>query len=102
MDVLCTDKTGTLTLDKIILERHVDIHGQEDEEPLEYAYLNSYYQMGLKNLLDAAVLEHVELNTELKPAENYAKVDEIPFDFVRRRMSVVVAPQGDRQKVSIS
>ncbi len=94
MDILCTDKTGTLTLDKIILERHVDIHGYEDDEPLEYAYLNSYYQTGLKNLLDAAVLEHVESNTELKPAENYAKVDEIPFDFVRRRMSVVVEPQG--------
>jgi len=93
MDILCTDKTGTLTLDKIILERHVDIHGYEDDEPLEYAYLNSYYQTGLKNLLDAAVLEHVELNTELKPAENYAKVDEIPFDFVRRRMSVVVEPR---------
>lgn len=94
MDILCTDKTGTLTLDKIILERHVDIHGYEDDEPLEYGYLNSYYQTGLKNLLDVAVLEHVELNTELKPAENYAKVDEIPFDFVRRRMSVVVEPRG--------
>ncbi|MBF2021506.1 MAG: magnesium-translocating P-type ATPase [Hydrococcus sp. C42_A2020_068] len=94
MDILCTDKTGTLTLDKIILERHVDIHGYEDDEPLEYGYLNSYYQTGLKNLLDVAVLEHVELNTELKPAENYAKVDEIPFDFVRRRMSVVAEPRG--------
>jgi Mg2+-importing ATPase len=94
MDILCTDKTGTLTLDKIILERHVNIHGYEDDEPLEYGYLNSYYQTGLKNLLDVAVLEHVELNTELKPAENYAKVDEIPFDFVRRRMSVVVEPRG--------
>ncbi|MCS6960011.1 MAG: magnesium-translocating P-type ATPase [Pseudanabaenaceae cyanobacterium SKYGB_i_bin29] len=92
MDVLCTDKTGTLTLDKIILERHVNIHGYEDDEPLEYGYLNSYYQTGLKNLLDVAVLEHVELNTSLRPAENYAKIDEIPFDFVRRRMSVVVQP----------
>ncbi|WP_448604322.1 magnesium-translocating P-type ATPase [Thermoleptolyngbya sp.] len=98
MDILCTDKTGTLTLDKIILERHVDIHGYEDDEPLEYGYLNSYYQTGLKNLLDVAVLEHVELNTELKPAENYAKVDEIPFDFVRRRMSVVVEPRGGRSE----
>jgi Mg2+-importing ATPase len=101
MDVLCTDKTGTLTLDKIILQRHVDIHGQEDEEPLEYAYLNSYYQTGLKNLLDVAVLEHVELNTELKPAENYTKVDEIPFDFVRRRMSVVVEPQAGSRQASL-
>lgn len=96
MNILCTDKTGTLTLDKIILERHVDIHGYEDDEPLEYGYLNSYYQTGLKNLLDVAVLEHVELKTTLKPAENYAKVDEIPFDFVRRRMSVVVEPQTGR------
>ncbi|MBF2083003.1 magnesium-translocating P-type ATPase [Thermoleptolyngbya sp. C42_A2020_037] len=96
MDILCTDKTGTLTLDKIILERHVDIHGYEDDEPLEYGYLNSYYQTGLKNLLDVAVLEHVELKTTLKPAENYGKVDEIPFDFVRRRMSVVVEPQTGR------
>jgi len=94
MDVLCTDKTGTLTLDKIILERHLDIHGTENEEPLKYSYLNSYFQTGLKNLLDVAVLEHVELNTELRPADEYQKVDEIPFDFVRRRMSVVVKERG--------
>ncbi|PMB45219.1 magnesium-translocating P-type ATPase [Fischerella thermalis CCMEE 5205] len=90
MDVLCTDKTGTLTQDKIILERHIDLHGYESHEPLQYGYLNSYYQTGLKNLLDVAVLEHVELNTKLRPTEGYTKVDEIPFDFVRRRMSVVV------------
>jgi Mg2+-importing ATPase len=90
MDILCTDKTGTLTQDKIILERHVDLQGNESQEPLRYAYLNSYYQTGLKNLLDVAVLEHVEMKTQLQPAENYSKVDEIPFDFVRRRMSVVV------------
>ncbi|MBF2064823.1 MAG: magnesium-translocating P-type ATPase [Calothrix sp. C42_A2020_038] len=90
MDVLCTDKTGTLTQDKIILERHIDLHGYESQEPLQYGYLNSYYQTGLKNLLDVAVLEHVELNTKLRPSEGYTKVDEIPFDFVRRRMSVVV------------
>ncbi|HIK27890.1 MAG: magnesium-translocating P-type ATPase [Oscillatoriaceae bacterium SKW80] len=93
MDILCTDKTGTLTQDKIVLERHVDIHGYENDEPLEYGYLNSYYQTGLKNLLDVAVLEHVELKKKLKPVENYTKIDEIPFDFVRRRMSVVVEPQ---------
>ncbi|PLZ97942.1 magnesium-translocating P-type ATPase [Fischerella thermalis CCMEE 5268] len=90
MNVLCTDKTGTLTQDKIILERHIDLHGYESQEPLQYGYLNSYYQTGLKNLLDVAVLEHVELNTKLRPSEGYTKVDEIPFDFVRRRMSVVV------------
>ena len=90
MDVLCTDKTGTLTQDKVILERHVDIFGEESQRVLEYAYLNSYYQSGLKNLLDVAVLEHAEVQAQLQVATRYAKVDEIPFDFQRRRMSVVV------------
>ncbi len=90
MDVLCTDKTGTLTQDKVILERHVDIFGEENEAVLEFAYLNSYYQSGLKNLLDVAVLEHVELRTQLQTGTRYVKVDEVPFDFQRRRMSVVV------------
>ncbi|TVP63215.1 MAG: magnesium-translocating P-type ATPase [Nodularia sp. (in: Bacteria)] len=94
MDVLCTDKTGTLTQDKIILERHLDIQGDPDETALKYGYLNSYYQTGLKNLLDVAVLENVELNSQFRPAADYRKVDEIPFDFIRRRMSVVVEEQG--------
>ncbi|WP_395406582.1 magnesium-translocating P-type ATPase [Pseudoduganella sp. UC29_106] len=87
MDVLCTDKTGTLTQDKIFLARHIDIWGEDSDEVLDLAYLNSYYQTGLKNLLDVAVLEHAELTV----AQDYRKVDEIPFDFNRRRMSVVVA-----------
>ena len=91
MDVLCTDKTGTLTQDKIFLARHVDAWGEESSDVLELAYLNSYYQTGLKNLLDVAVLEHAEVSRELEPAKNFRKVDEIPFDFTRRRMSVVVA-----------
>lgn len=91
MDVLCTDKTGTLTQDKIVLERHVTVWGDESDDVLEMAFLNSYYQTGLKNLLDVAVLKHAELYWELNPAQNYRKVDEIPFDFTRRRMSVVVA-----------
>ncbi|MGQ5525131.1 magnesium-translocating P-type ATPase [Chitinimonas sp. PSY-7] len=90
MDILCTDKTGTLTQDKIFLARHVDVWGDESNEVLELAYLNSYYQTGLKNLLDVAVLEHAEVHRELEPANNFRKVDEIPFDFTRRRMSVVV------------
>lgn len=91
MDVLCTDKTGTLTQDKIFLERHTDVFGEESDTVLEYAYLNSYYQTGLKNLLDVAVLEHVEVHQSLEVATAFRKVDEIPFDFTRRRMSVVVA-----------
>ncbi len=91
MDVLCTDKTGTLTQDKIYLAQHTDVWGDESDDVLEMAYLNSYYQTGLKNLLDVAVLEHAEVHQELDPAQNYRKVDEIPFDFTRRRMSVVVA-----------
>jgi Mg2+-importing ATPase len=94
MDVLCTDKTGTLTQDRIILEKHVDIYGQENEDVLEYAYLNSFHQSGLKNLLDVAVLEYAGLNDQLRAGANYRKVDEIPFDFQRRRMSVVVEGKG--------
>ncbi|MDR1990175.1 MAG: magnesium-translocating P-type ATPase [Acidobacteriaceae bacterium] len=90
MDVLCTDKTGTLTQDKVVLERHVNVAGEEDDEVLALAYLNSFYQTGLKNLLDIAVLEHGEIHKELSIDHAYGKVDEIPFDFTRRRMSVVV------------
>lgn len=96
MDVLCTDKTGTLTQDKVFLEKHVDIAGNESEHVLEYAYLNSHYQSGLKNLLDVAVLEHAEVREKLHVAERFAKVDEIPFDFQRRRMSVVVEEHGGK------
>ena len=90
MDILCTDKTGTLTLDKIVLEKHLNVYGLEDDEVLKWAYLNSYHQTGLKNLLDKAVLEHVDLHDYLEVEEHYVKVDEIPFDFQRRRMSVIL------------
>jgi len=90
MDILCTDKTGTLTMDKIVLERHLNIDGDDDDEVLKWAYLNSYHQTGLKNILDLAILEHVELNDYLKVEEHFLKVDEIPFDFQRRRMSVIL------------
>ncbi|HTV85094.1 MAG TPA: magnesium-translocating P-type ATPase [Dyella sp.] len=88
MDVLCTDKTGTLTLDKIVLERHLDLDGEDSEDALEYGYLNSHFQTGLKNLMDKAVLAHRDLEPIVA---RYRVVDEIPFDFQRRRMSVVLA-----------
>jgi P-type Mg2+ transporter len=90
MDVLCTDKTGTLTQDRIILKRHLDMRGQESDQVLQYAYLNSHFQSGLRNLLDNAVLSHVELHEMLGIGDGYSKLDEIPFDFTRRRLSVVV------------
>ena len=95
MDVLCTDKTGTLTQDRIVLERHTDVWGAQSDAVLEYAYLNSYYQTGLKNLLDVAVLERVEVHKALDVATAFRLVDEIPFDFQRRRMSVVVTEQDE-------
>jgi Mg2+-importing ATPase len=90
MDVLCTDKTGTLTQDRIILKRHLDIFGEDFERVLEFAYLNSHFQSGLRNLLDVAVLQHAELQERLAPQHVFTKIDEIPFDFERRRLSVVV------------
>ncbi|CAN1213307.1 magnesium-translocating P-type ATPase [Tumidithrix helvetica PCC 7403] len=99
MDILCTDKTGTLTQDKIILEMHLDIYGEECEEVLEFAYLNSFYQTGLKNLLDVAVLEHIELHEALKVEHKFLKIDEIPFDFIRRRMSVVVEEENHHHEL---
>jgi Mg2+-importing ATPase len=90
MDVLCTDKTGTLTQDKVALLRHLDVEGNECEEVLEYAYLNSHFQTGLKNLLDRAVLDHEDLTQTRELTRRYLKYDEVPFDFHRRRMSVVV------------
>lgn len=89
MDVLCTDKTGTLTQDKIILSKHTDVMGQISEPVLLLGYINSYHQTGLKNLLDLAILEHASSEIKMEKL-SYNKLDEIPFDFNRRRMSVVV------------
>jgi P-type Mg2+ transporter len=98
MDVLCTDKTGTLTMDHVILERHCDVALKEDEGVLALAYMNSHFQSGLKNVLDRAVLAHTETHTHAKIPE-YAKVDEIPFDFQRRIMSVVVRTPEDKDRI---
>ncbi|NML38016.1 magnesium-translocating P-type ATPase [Chitinophaga sp. G-6-1-13] len=96
MDILCTDKTGTLTIDKIVLERHLNVLGQDDEEVLKWAYLNSYYQTGLRNLLDQAVLEHVEVHEHIQAGNRFTKIDEIPFDFQRRRMSVILQQRNGK------
>ena len=96
IDILCTDKTGTLTQDKVVLEYHLDIEGKEAPRVLRHAFLNSYYQTGLKNLMDIAIISRTKLEEEenkdqLGDLEHfYQKVDELPFDFERRRMSVVV------------
>jgi len=96
LDILCTDKTGTITQGKIVLERYLDIYGHEREKILDFAYLNSYFQTGLKNLLDVAVLNHLDLEKRLVMSRHYQKVDEIPFDFVRKRMSVVIEDQPNQ------
>jgi Mg2+-importing ATPase len=86
MNVLCTDKTGTLTQDNIVLEKYVDVAGRQSQDVLEYAYMNSFYQTGLRNLLDKAILSHEDIDVE----RNCRKVDEVPFDFTRKRMSVII------------
>ncbi|MBT2452038.1 magnesium-translocating P-type ATPase [Streptomyces sp. ISL-43] len=94
MDVLCTDKTGTLTEDRIVLDRYLDVHGNDDNEVLEYGYLNSHFQTGLKNLMDQAVIDRVGEAEEVVVDARFSMVDEIPFDFARRRMSVVLNRNG--------
>jgi len=91
IDILCTDKTGTITQDRVVLERHVDVTNRESDDVLRYAYMNSHYQTGLRNLLDHSILSHEEFEVE----RSCRKVDEIPFDFSRKRMSVVVEYEGD-------
>jgi Mg2+-importing ATPase len=96
MDILCTDKTGTLTEDRVVLERHLDVTGADSHDVLRLAFLNSYHQTGLKNLLDHAVINHIEMDEEEAILAQYPKIDEIPFDFNRRRMSVIVQNGGGR------
>ena len=91
IDILCTDKTGTLTQDRVILEKAVDVTNRDSDDVLRYAYMNSYYQTGLRNVLDRSVLSHSDLDVE----RGCKKVDEIPFDFQRKRMSVAVDYEGD-------
>ena len=98
MDVLCTDKTGTLTEARIRLERHVNALGEDSAEVLRLAYLNSCFESGLRSPLDDAILDHHELDAPIA-AENWTKVDEVPFDFERRRVSVLITRQGQRQLI---
>lgn len=101
MDVLCTDKTGTLTEDKIILEKYMDVHGEDDRRILRHAYLNSSFQTGLKNLIDFAIIHRAEKYGFEDLLTKYSRVDEIPFDFSRRRMSVVLEDKnGKRQLIT--
>ena len=103
MDILCTDKTGTLTQDKIILQYHLDVHGKDCPRVLRHAYLNSFYQTGLKNLMDIAVIERAQQEGMTEEFNHWTKIDEIPFDFQRRRMSVVVTdnkPDGKTRLIT--
>jgi Mg2+-importing ATPase len=101
MDVLCTDKTGTLTEDKIVLEKYMNLRGEDDTRILRHAYLNSYFQTGLKNLIDLAIINRAEQNELENILGSYTRVDEIPFDFSRRRMSVVLSDKnGKRQLIT--
>lgn len=99
MDVLCTDKTGTLTQDEVVLEYSLDILGKEDNRVLRHAFLNSYHQTGLKNLMDIAIVNHANEKDMIELWHDYKKVDEIPFDFSRRRMSVVVEDKAGKTQL---
>ena len=93
MNILCTDKTGTLTMDKISLKHYFDVNGNENKNVLDLAYLNSYFQNGYRNVLDNAIIEYIEHNEKNfnnKELENYIKINEIPFDFIRRRLSILL------------
>lgn len=100
MNILCTDKTGTLTEDKIVLEKYLDIYGNESIDVLKTVFLNSYFQNGIKSNIDMAIIErgtHLNINSF---AKNYTKLDEIPFDFTRRRLSVIVQNGTEIQMVT--
>ena len=97
MDILCTDKTGTLTEGRVVLEKYLNLEGKEDNTVLEYAYLNSYFETGLSNLMDTAVLKHKEIEDKLNLKKNYSKIDELPFDFSRRKMSVIISDKSNKE-----
>ena len=100
IDILCTDKTGTLTLDKIILQKYINVEGKEDLSILEYAFLNSYYGTGMKNLVDRAIITYGNEHKIQEKISDYEKVDEIPFDYTRKKMSVVVEHNGHYRTIT--
>ena len=100
MNVLCTDKTGTLTEDKIVLEKYLNIKGEEDKRVLKHVFLNSYFQTGLEGSIDEAIIARVKKSDLRGIEENYEKVDEIPFDFSRRRLSIVVSDGKKKQLIT--
>ena len=100
MDILCTDKTGTLTEGKIVLEKHLDIYGKNSTESLQYAFLNSYFQTGMSSIINETILKHEEAKEKLE-IMSYKKIDEIPFDFNRRKMSVIIS-KDDSKSIMIS
>lgn len=99
MNILCTDKTGTLTEDKIVLEKYLDVHGKEDKRILKHVFLNSYFQTGLEGNIDVAIVERAKKEGIAEIVENYEKIDEIPFDFSRRRLSVVVKDKQNKKQL---
>lgn len=104
IDILCTDKTGTLTQDKVVLEYHLNVNGEDDTRVLRHAYLNSYFQTGYKNLMDLAIIQKTEEEESenaglLDLSENYVKIDEIPFDFTRRRLTTVVQDKSGKTQM---
>ena len=100
MNILCTDKTGTLTEDKIVLEKYLDVQGNEDIRILKHAFLNAYFQTGLKGSIDEAVIKRALENDLEDLSEKYKKIDEIPFDFSRRRLSVIVTDGTKKQLIT--
>lgn len=100
MNILCTDKTGTLTEDRIVLEKYLDINGHEEPRILKHAFLNAYFQTGLKGNIDEAIIKRALENGMKEVAERYKKIDEIPFDFSRRRLSVVVTDGTKKQLIT--
>lgn len=99
MNVLCTDKTGTITQDEIILERYMNVYGDDDQRILRHAFLNSSFQSGWKNLIDIAIINRAKMYNIDSITENYTIVDEIPFDFARRRMSVILEDQNNKRQL---